>query len=133
MTRLILLALLAVDPPIPARVLDGGAGELDAPVLILLDGRKLDLSDGKLAADPDDARQGCYTVAQCVPQGVSCLAYDKAASVRDDLADKNARVASLEKSLGTNWPVVAIVAAVGLVVAGVAAGAGYAAGRQSPR
>lgn len=111
MSPLLILALLAADP-----VDAGRPGEFDPPVLIDLTGSKRTI-----------------TGVEPLPLGVSCLTYDKAASVRDDIASKNARVASLEASLGTSWPVVVIVAAAGVVAAGIAAGAGFYAGQQSKK
>ena len=73
------------------------------------------------------------TGVEPLPLGTVCLDHEKAASVRDDLADKNARVASLEAHLATNWPVVVVVAVVGVVLAGTAAGVGYYAGTQAKR
>ena len=107
MTSLLILALLAADP------VDAGIdlGANDVPVLLHLDGSRQTL-----------------TGVEPLPLGTVCLDHPKAASVRDDLAAKNARVASLEASLGTNWPVVVIVAAAGVVAAGAAAAAGYCAG-----
>ena len=105
MTRLLLLALLSADP---------APGVTDSPVLIQLDGSRRTIT----GVEPLDL-------------GTVCLSHDKAASIRDDLADKNARVASLEASLSTNWPLVAIVAGVGVLLVGGAAAAGFVAGQKS--
>lgn len=121
----LLIALLAATPDA------GQPGEFDAPVLIDINGTSTQISDGVLAPDPDDASRGCFGVKQCLPQGATCLTYAKAASIRDDLASKNARVASLETSLSTNWPLVLIIAGAGIVAAGAAAVGGYVAGRNS--
>ncbi len=110
MIAALLIALLAVEP-----VDAGRPGENDAPVLIDLQGSIVTLDGGAL------------------PPGTACLTYDKAKSIRDDLADKNARVASMDASLSTNWPVVWIVAGVGVLAAGAAAVGGYVAGQQSRR
>ena len=106
MTHALLMLLVLADP-----VDAGRPGEFDPPVLIDLTGSKRTI-----------------TGVEPLPLGVSCLTYDKSASVRDDLASKQARIESLEGSLATNWPVVVIVAAAGVVAAGMAAAAGYCAG-----
>ena len=96
MTHLLLLALLAADPVDP--------GATDVPVLLHLDGSRQTI-----------------TGVEPLPLGTVCLDHPKAASVRDDLASKNARVASLEASLRTNWPVAVILAVAGVVVGGAVA------------
>lgn len=121
--HLLIAALLTADPTPDA----GRPGEFDSPVLIDLPGRIDDLSDGAAAIE------GCFPVKTCLPAGTTCLTYDKAASIRDDLAAKNARVASLETSLSTNWPLVVIVAGLGVLAAGAAAAGGYIAGQASAK
>ncbi len=78
---LLLAALLAADP-------DGGRpGQFDAPVLI-------DLAGGVTK----------ITGVEPLAPGTTCLTYEKAESVRDDLAEKNARAASLEAALRKTDP-----------------------------
>lgn len=61
--------------------------------------------------------------------GTVCLTPLKAASVRDDLVDKNARLVVLEAgSMDKRWLWVAIGA--GVVATGAAAAAGFVAGQQ---
>lgn len=109
MIAALLLAVLAQAPDA------GRPGENDAPVLIDLAGHQLPLDGGVL------------------PPGTACLTYDKAASLRDDLADKNARADSAEATLKKGDPQVLKIVlftaagflAGGAVTAGVVCGTGH--------
>lgn len=86
-----------------AVAIDGGRpGEDDSPVLITLAGTKIAILPGETLAN-----------------GTSCLTYDKAASVRDDLATKNARISTLEAAPPSPGAFSVIVGGVAVVIAAV--------------
>jgi hypothetical protein len=73
------------------------------------------------------------TGVEPLPAGAVCLTHLKAASIRDDLVAKNARITVLEADIGKiDWPLTLGIAGGAAVVVGViAAAAGFAIGQSS--